>query len=150
MKYYVYLENNQVVIGPKMLPLSWNNISNFNALDDDSLRFYGWYPHKFVHVQLEPDETLIGSEFIIESNEVVEYQRKRKKTESEIQSDKQAMWEAVISRRNIELKESDWTQLPDIPFTEEKKQQWIQYRQLLRDITKYDDPYNIPWPGKPE
>jgi hypothetical protein len=38
--------------------------------------------------------------------------------------------------RNDLLIRSDWTQLPDVQekFTEEEKQQWIAYRQKLRDL----------------
>lgn len=30
------------------------------------------------------------------------------------------------------LKNSDYTQLPDVPLSEEKKQEWVTYRQTLR------------------
>jgi len=43
-------------------------------------------------------------------------------------------------RRNTKLVDSDWTQLPDVPLLEEKKEEWREYRQKLRDITK---PENI-------
>jgi hypothetical protein len=42
--------------------------------------------------------------------------------------------------RNLRLIESDWTQLPDVPLSEEKRKEWREYRQKLRDITK---PENI-------
>jgi len=31
------------------------------------------------------------------------------------------------------LVDSDWTQLPDVPLTAEKKAVWAQYRQQVRD-----------------
>lgn len=37
--------------------------------------------------------------------------------------------------RDCILADTDWTQLPDAPLTEEKRQEWISYRQYLRDIT---------------
>ena len=36
--------------------------------------------------------------------------------------------------RDILLKESDWTQLPDSPLSSEKKAEWAAYRQALRDL----------------
>ena len=38
--------------------------------------------------------------------------------------------------RNQLLKRSDFTQLPDVPFTEEVRDLWKKYRQYLRDITE--------------
>ena len=147
---YVYLEDGKVVLGPKMLPLTWNNISNFNVLDDETLRSYGWYPHRFVDIHIESDETSNSTTFLIEGNEVVEYQQKRKKTESELQDEKSIRLTDVVVRRDTALKETDWTQLPDVPFSEERRQKWAEYRQALRDITQYTDPDEVIWPQKPE
>ena len=36
--------------------------------------------------------------------------------------------------RNILLSQSDWTQAPDSPLTDNKKQEWATYRQALRDF----------------
>lgn len=47
---------------------------------------------------------------------------------------------SIRQSRNRKLAESDWTQLPDSPLSEEKKEEWKVYRQKLRDITK---PENI-------
>ena len=37
-------------------------------------------------------------------------------------------------KRTSLLKKSDWTQLPDSPLTDAKKQEWATYRQALRDF----------------
>lgn len=53
----------------------------------------------------------------------------------------------AIIKRNELLFNSDWTQLPDSPLTEQKKLLWAEYRQNLRDITKQPEfPTNIIWP----
>ena len=44
--------------------------------------------------------------------------------------------ERVRSVRNEYLKDTDFTQLPDAPFTSEEKLQYAQYRQYLRDYTE--------------
>ena len=55
---------------------------------------------------------------------------------------------AVIFKRNQLLLESDWTQLPDVPSN--TKDQWAEYRQALRDITKQDGyPENVEFPIVP-
>ena len=43
-------------------------------------------------------------------------------------------WSAVRSMRNTKLTESDWTQMPDVPLSEEVKARWAVYRQALRDF----------------
>lgn len=56
---------------------------------------------------------------------------------------------AVIMRtvRDELLKESDWTQLPDVP--QALKAKWATYRQQLRDITKAQGFPNVDFPIKP-
>jgi hypothetical protein len=39
------------------------------------------------------------------------------------------------TERNCLLKDSDWTDLPNTPLTDEKKSEWQTYRTNLRDIT---------------
>ncbi len=57
-------------------------------------------------------------------------------------------WDNIRSTRNQKLKETDWTQTPDVP--QETIWKWKTYRQDLRDIPqKQTDPNNITWPTKP-
>lgn len=45
----------------------------------------------------------------------------------------------------------DWTQLPDAPVSPEKKEEWAEYRQALRDITdEFPDGENVVWPTRPQ
>ncbi len=147
---YVYVQDGQVIEGPRMLPISWNNISNFNVLDVDSLKSYGWYPHRFVEASLGENDKITGSYFVIEETEVVEYQTVSQKTDSEIQDLINQQWINIRARRSIELQECDWTQLADVPMSDEKKLEWATYRQSLRDITNFDSPDHVVWPSKPE
>ena len=58
--------------------------------------------------------------------------------------------------RNQRLLQSDWTQLPRGPLTDEQKDAWEAYRQALRDLpsTLTEDailhPDTITWPAKPQ
>jgi hypothetical protein len=47
------------------------------------------------------------------------------------------------------LTASDWTQMPDVPLSEGQKQQWVVYRQALRDFPEVCDPDNPVWPIPP-
>lgn len=38
------------------------------------------------------------------------------------------------NKRNALLVQSDWTQMPDSPLSDSKKQEWATYRQALRDF----------------
>jgi hypothetical protein len=71
-------------------------------------------------------------------------------TQEEIDQRIDSQWSQVRSIRNQYLSECDWTQLPDSPLTEEKKGEWVVYRQELRDVTLEEDPFNIIWPVKPQ
>jgi len=58
----------------------------------------------------------------------------------------QNKWNEIREIRTEMLKECDWTQLSDVNLSEEEKETWREYRQVLRDITLQDDPFNIIWP----
>lgn len=60
-------------------------------------------------------------------------------------------WDWARSYREQLLKQSDWTQLPDCPLSNEKKQLWTTYRQQLRDITdSVDNPEDGVFPPDPD
>lgn len=59
-------------------------------------------------------------------------------------------WSGIREERDALISGSDWTQMPDSPLTEEKKQDFANYRQALRDIPQtYPDPDAVIWPEKP-
>ena len=52
-----------------------------------------------------------------------------------------ALWNMIRRERDEVLKNSDWTQLPDSPLTEQQKKKWQKRRQELRDLTvDYPEP----------
>lgn len=56
----------------------------------------------------------------------------------------------IRQKRDEYLDRTDWTQMPDVPMTPEKRTEYANYRQVLRDITNnLDDPDNVTWPQKP-
>lgn len=53
-------------------------------------------------------------------------------------------------RRDRLLAESDWTDLPNAPLTDEQKSEWAAYRQALRDMPSDDGwPHDIAFPEQP-
>jgi hypothetical protein len=49
------------------------------------------------------------------------------------------------------LRDSDWTQMPDVPLSKEKKKEWKDYRQALRDLPhRTEDPRKLKMPRKPD
>jgi hypothetical protein len=147
---YILVENGQIVGNPTQLPKNWANVSNFYLLDNQTLKQYGWYPYRFVEAQKNENQYYDGSDFVIEENEVVEYQKVRNKTQQEIEDETEGMWRAIRYRRNELLLECDWTQLADSPLTNQKQTEWQIYRQSLRDITTQSNPFSINWPTPPE
>jgi hypothetical protein len=58
--------------------------------------------------------------------------------------------ELIRNTRNFLLAQSDWTMLPDIPMSSDKKAEWVAYRQELRNVTLQPDLFNIVWPTPPQ
>lgn len=71
-------------------------------------------------------------------------------TPEQIEQATAQQWINVRNDRDRRLQECDWTQLPDVPLTEEKKAEWVVYRQELRNVTNQPDPFEIIWPTQPE
>jgi hypothetical protein len=61
-----------------------------------------------------------------------------------------AKLQAIRSKRNSLLAESDWTQFPDSPLSPEKRAEWAAYRKALRDLPEnLEDPESVKWPVLP-
>ncbi len=64
-----------------------------------------------------------------------------------------ALFEEMRNRRNEKLKSCDWTQFGDCPLTDEKKTEWVTYRQALRDVPTNNrhiaNISQVSWPTEP-
>jgi hypothetical protein len=59
-------------------------------------------------------------------------------------------WEYIRDKVKELLAYSDWTQLADAQLTSEKKQEWVEYRQALRDLTQSaSKPKDVVFPEAP-
>lgn len=93
----------------------------------------------------------------VETNVITGETTTRVWTQEEIDARKARLapytWESIRSRRNKLLQESDIKMLPDLwaTLTEEKKNEWLAYRQALRDLpATITDPFEpFDWPVKP-
>tara|TARA_Y100001947_G_C10084951_1_gene196316 strand:+ start:79 stop:525 length:447 start_codon:yes stop_codon:yes gene_type:complete len=63
------------------------------------------------------------------------------------------LWEEIRKERNQRLLKCDWTQTTDSPLTDEKKANWVSYREALRavpltnsEVTHLDQ---VIWPDQP-
>lgn len=73
------------------------------------------------------------------------------KTLEEKQAEDQEQADKVRMQRDRILYASDWSQLPDAPITTEQKQEWLLYRQELRDVPNQQGfPWNVVWPAEPK
>jgi hypothetical protein len=48
------------------------------------------------------------------------------------------------------LRESDWTMLPDVPITTDKRREWEEWRRFVREIRMHPDWPNVVIPPQPE
>ncbi|MFL0825176.1 tail fiber assembly protein [Vibrio parahaemolyticus] len=59
-------------------------------------------------------------------------------------------WNHIRTIRDELMRNTDWTQTVDCPLPDEKKTEFVAYRQALRDIPQtYSDPDLVVWPEKP-
>lgn len=55
----------------------------------------------------------------------------------------------IRETRNQLIAMCDWRVMPDSPLSAEKRQEWIAYRQALRDFPATTDPIRPVWPAMP-
>ena len=103
---------------------------------------------------LESDAALNGSylagEYSAKEYTIVDGEPVRKSDSAIEQAEIDRAWIELRNRRNGYLSDSDWTQGPDSPLTEQQKQEWVTYRQTLRSLPENTtDPRTPTWPTKP-
>ena len=69
-------------------------------------------------------------------------------TDEELESEAASL---ARQHRNMLIQSTDYLVLPDYQISEEKRQEFLVYRQALRDISKQDGwPMDIKWPAMPQ
>ena len=72
------------------------------------------------------------------------------KEHEQIDRETEAQAKSIRSQRNDLLAKCDWTVLADSPLTEEKRAEWLTYRQALRDISGLEGFPDIDLPNDPD
>ncbi len=124
------------------------NISFPSDLTNEILVEYNVYnvvytpkPNDYTKTITEGVPTLIGETYY-QNWEIINA------SETEIENRIQQKWAEIREHRTELLKECDWTVLPDSPVGDTLND-WILYRQELRNVTNQSNPFNIIWPTQP-
>ena len=157
-KQYVLVVNNEIVSTPAPLPTNYKNISNLFALSDQQLSDLSWSGNNegFWLVTSDPLPT-ITIEQKIDTSYSLNIQNKTchqtytvvNVTPSEEEIRKNKLKSEIRMIRDQYLVITDFTQLPDVPFSVEAKAQFATFRQQLRDLPNVSDPTTITWPPIP-
>jgi hypothetical protein len=71
------------------------------------------------------------------------------KTHAELEEQDEIKRTEVREIRNVKLAATDWRVARANETGVPLAQEWIDYRQALRDVTEQSDPWNIEWPEEP-
>lgn len=159
---YAHILNNSIVQVMESLPKNWRNTSNFDCLSDEQVADLSWagYPDRFLVVVQTPQPQYNTStqrlesdyEFDGESVSVVWTIKSIAAAEIQTQQENSTIrkWEDIRAERDSLLAACDWTQLRDCRLSEEKIEEWTEYRQALRDLPQtYDTPDELIFPQPP-
>lgn len=120
------------------------------VLTDEALTENGFEP-----VEVEPIPPVDYTEVLEELPAVksgdkgwVKAWRKRPATAAELDAVTATRTQSVLGRRDVLLRDTDWTQIPDAPPTTTNA--YKAYRKALWDLEKQPGfPFTIDWPVKP-
>ena len=82
-----------------------------------------------------PNEKIEELGIFSQASETFENEKVRLENERLAEEAKIDWWAEFRSKRNSLLSICDWTQSPDFPLSDAKKEEWRIYRQALRDLT---------------
>lgn len=163
-KLYVLVYSGSVIASnPAPLPVVYKNISNFSSLGItqpelvSDLTWSGNPYEGFFETQVNTMPTCsvyydIVSDFTINSTNYSVTQSFSTSPVSQQVTDgrNEGLWNQIREIRTRYLKNTDWTQLPDVGMPVEQVQEYVVFRQKLRSITDdYSDPSQVIWPTMP-
>lgn len=160
MSNYALVENGIIIVQQNELPTSWKSISGLHHSKDNEtiLNSVGWYTIQKIHIDLQPEQSIVGYDLKFEDNRVVGTPIVRSNQVVEnFDHEKLQFMQKLRETRDEYLRRCDWTQLNDV--IETKSQEWIdswkEYRRNLRDITSMYETnstismYDVVWPTPP-
>lgn len=134
-----------------MLNITVNDdLSSHTVNEDETLEFF-FPPHNVLTT--EPFTSADEVEAFINAN-IKKYNWWQPYVDPAVRAQEQSDTLVASNRdtRNQLLSDSDWTQMPDSPLTDEAKALWVTYRTALRDTTSHSNWPNLEeadWPTKP-
>ena len=139
------------------LPKSWGNVSNLHLSngDDAYLKTLGWLPLVETNVTPAVNQAFEKDVVTVEEDRVLLIHRVRDMTVAEIADRDASHMSHLREQRDQKLADSDWTQASDhsSPLSNDKKEEWETYRQILRDLPATTDmltwPDSFTWPTEP-
>ncbi|WP_241906040.1 tail fiber assembly protein [Vibrio cyclitrophicus] len=88
--------------------------------------------------------------FSSEFNDVEEYLQSSPVPDVDSNALTEIGWDEIRLKRVRLIAATDWTQTSDTPLSHDKKEEFVNYRKLLRDIPQnFNDPTMVEWPEKP-
>lgn len=156
MANFVYIENNEIKEKVDILPNNWKNISGLHLAENNDifLNSHGWFRVTKKEISFDSEkEEIVSYKYTIKKDKIIETPVISKKVVHEFADKKINFLNQLRELRNRKLRLSDWTQLNDVDLP--NKQQWIEYRQKLRNIVKeYEntdvvDIELVNWPEQP-
>jgi hypothetical protein len=165
---YAEMHDGEIVKIHHFLPRGWRNIGNFFKIEEEKLTDLSWSGNPgrgFWKVvsgevpQFNPATHKVSETTVIDTeNSVVRTQwnvvplseEELLFQQNSAQYEDQSVWSQVRMQRNQLLSSSDWSVMPDSPLTPEKREEWITYRQQLRDIPQtFTDASAVVYPPTP-
>jgi len=108
----------------------------------------------YIEYKNAPKETIEELGIYEQALEIFDTEKQRRVreqlAEEELREASRDYWKEFRNKRDFLLSQSDWTQGNDSPLNLQQKQEWVVYRQVLRDLPENtNDPKNPEWPSLP-
>lgn len=155
-KKYIHVINNEKKSNPSILPETYKNITNFHLLSDDQISDLSWSGNNgegWWLVESDPLPSINFKQKIITTytlNVVNKTCQESYVVENLITSEQEELNNRVIvSLRTVRdryLSMTDFTQLSDLPISDQSKLDFKNFRQQLRDMFNDNNINNINWP----
>ena len=145
---YIKIDDDNNIVNHPVLEDNLKDVLEVSHLDDDILKNAGYVRFERA-IDSESVVTIHSTDYFMDTDGIVRNKATVREFTHEEKLDKY-----IRNRRSYLLVASDWTQSADSPLSAEKKQEWANYRQALRDLTNdyptIDTQDSIVWPIEPE
>lgn len=143
MKFYIQIPNDGRWGEP-------THSADFDVMTIQEINNLGWYEYITVNAPHVDSNYKTWYELEFADNQVKMVWHKELKTGDALIASTKNKWHEIRNKRNSLLSFSDYTQLADAPITDAERQEWVVYRQALRNITTQPDPFAIVFPTSPK